>query len=262
MKKTVVAMMLLGAMLVPSAALAQTDDPSTDRATQAEPVEQPDLARDTAERDLDLDRVKEHALEAIAKRVEALSKAIERLGENQHVTAEHARTLIDDYEFHIRGLEALVAPIEAAESLAELRPLVESIVHEHWVFALQIPKGALTVASDSIIDATGHFASAYERLSNVLAALAEQGIELPEAEELLAESERLTNASAELVTPIPDTVLAITVEEMPEARSTIEAAREDVRSAHANLVEARENVQEIIRIIKEVIRGDRATDAA
>ncbi len=64
------------------------------------------------------------------------------------------------------------------------------------------------------------------------------------------------------MTPIPDIVLAITVEEMPEARSTLEAARADVRSAHDNLVQARENVREIIRIIKDAVGSDRATDAA
>lgn len=260
MKKTMVATLLVGTLLVPSAALAQTDEASPDRPVAQ--TDQADPVRDTAERDLNLDQVKENALEAITKRVEALTKAIDRIGANQHVTPEHARTLIDDYEFHIRGLEALVVPIEEAETLEELRPLVESIVKEHWVFALQIPKGALTVASDSITDATEHFSSVYERISNVLADLAERGIELPEAEELLAASEELTNEAAALVAPVPDTVLAITVEEMPEARSTLEAAREDVRSARDNLVESRENVQQIIRIIKDALGSDEVTDAA
>lgn len=261
MKKTLVAMMVLATVLVPSAAIAQTDDATADRPAQVEQAPETDQASD-AERHLDLERVKEHALEAITKRVEALTKAIERLEANQHVTPEHARTLIDDYEFHIRGLEALVAPIEAAETPEELRPLVESIVKEHWVFALQIPKGALTVASDSIIDATEHFSTVYERIENVLADLAEQGVELPEAEELLAESQRLTSEAADLVVSVPDTVLAIGVEEMPEARETLEAAREDVRAAHDNLVNARENVHQIIRIIKDALGSDGVTDAA
>jgi len=260
MKKTIVAMMLLGTVLVPSAAFAQTDDASTDRPVAQ--TDQADPARDTAERDLNLDQVKENALEAITKRVEALTKAIDRLEANEHVTPEHARVLIDDYEFHIVGLEALVGPIEAAETLEELRPLVESIVKDHWVFALQMPKGGLTVASDSITDATEHFTMVYERISNALADLAERGIELPEAEELLAESEVLTTEAANLVAPIPDTVLAIGVEEMPEARSTLEAAREDVRSARGNLVDARENVHQIIRIIKDALGSDGVTDAA
>ena len=272
MKKLMVAVMVLGAVLVPSAAFAQTDDAPADRAQPAQQTDQAqtdqtdqtrptDQVRD-GERDVDLDRVKKHALEAIAKRVEALTSAIARVSENPHLEPEHARVLVEDYEFHIAGLERLIEPIEAAETAEELRPLVESIVVDHWVFALQIPKGMLTVASDSITDATEHFNSVYERIENVLAELAEKGIELPEAEELLAESKRLTGNAAELVAPIPDIVLAITVEEMPEARETLEAARADVRAAHDNLVDARENVHQIVRIIKDALGSDVVSDQA
>lgn len=256
MKRTFIVTMVVAALLAPTAALAQTDDSSTDRADQVR-----DAAEDQV-RDLSIDDIKRHALAAIDKRVDALGGAIERVEQNRHVEPDHARALIDDYQFHIRGLESLVEPIEEAETVEELRPLVESIVVEHWVFALQIPKGMLIVASDSITDATEHFADAYERIQNALAQLAETGIELPEAEELLSEAQSWTDTAAATVAPIPDTVLSITVEQMPGARETLEAARADVRSAHGYLVDARENVQEIIRLIKDAVGSDELSDAA
>ncbi len=259
MKKTLVAAMILGTVLVPSTAFAQSDDaPERTDQTRTTDVREVDQVRDR----VDLEEAKARALEAIDKRVVALTDAIARIEANEHVEPEHARALIDDYEFHIRGLEALVGPIEEAETAEELRPLVESIVLEHWVFALQIPKGKLTVASDTILDATEHFDTAYARIENVLAELEEQGINLPGADALLEEARGLTEAAAELVSPIPDTVLAIAVEEMPEAREPLEAARADVRAAHDNLVQARENVREIVSIIKEALGTDAGTDAA
>lgn len=252
MKRSFVAILVAAAVLAPSAAIAQETDQARDTN-----VRETDQARDEVrDRDVDLDEVKKRALEAIAKRVEALTNAIGRIEANEHIEPEHARVLIEDYEFHIAGLERLVEPIEEAETAEELRPLVESIVVDHWVFALQIPKGKLTVAADATVDATEHFAGVFERIANVLEQLAERGIELPEAEELLDEAERLTAAAAETAGAIPAVVLAIQVEEMPEARSVLEAAHEDLRGAHANLVDARENVHQIIRIIKDAVGSD------
>lgn len=263
MKRTFVAILAAAAVLAPTAAIAQETDQAreTDQVREADQVRDGDQVRDR-EVDRDFDDVKERALEAIAKRVEALSNAIGRIEANEHVEPDHARALIEDYEFHIAGLERLVEPIEEAETPEELKPLVESIVVEHWVFALQIPKGKLTVAADSTVDATEHFSGVFERIENVLAQLSERGIELPEAEQLLDEAERLTAAAAETAGAIPAVVLAIQVEEMPEARSVLEAAHEDLRGAHGNLVDARENVHQIIRIIKDAVGSDEARSDA
>lgn len=263
MKKALIAIMILGTALAPTAAFAQTDDAPTDRSTDStvDQVRETDEVRDSVRHDLDA--IKERALEAIDVRVEALTNAITRLGQNQHVEPEHARALIDDYEFHIRGLEALVEPIKAAETAEELRPLVESIVTEHWVFALQIPKGMLTVASDSIMDATENFESMFERIASILERLEGAGINLPGATALLAEAEASTATAAELAAPVPDLVLPISVTEMPEAGETLRAAHADIRAAHDHLVDARQNIREIVEIVKRALDDtDVATDAA
>lgn len=243
MKRTTLTAAILAALLVvPTAAYAQTGDAPSDQSTDRQ-----------AEFHDQFEEAKERVLEALDKRVRALGEAIEGVNASEHLTAEHAATLIADYEFHRNGLEELRPSVEAAATPEELHLLAEQIVHEHWVFALQIPKGRLTHAADVIADASIHAGEVSVAFGEVLAELEAAGINVDEGWELLADMDELLGTALGLAEPVPSIVLGISVSEMPGASATIEQARVDIRAAHDTMLEVRDTATELRNFIRSVI---------
>lgn len=236
----VMALLLAAMMAVPTAALAQTDE-----VTDAPVVT--DRVHD------EFAGAKRHLLAALDRRVAALEGATVRAAEAPHLTPEHLATLTADYAFHIDGLRALRPEIEAATTPGQLHELGEKLVQEHWVFALQIPKGRLTNAADIIADAASQSVEVIARFDAALAELERLGIDVDEGWELLLELETQVARAEATAAPVPRTVLSIAVSEMPAASSTIEGARQDIRSAHDSIREAHGTARELAEFIRSVI---------
>lgn len=203
-----------------------------------------------AEAPADFDEAQERVLEAVDKRVEALDRALIEVAESEYLTADHAATLTADYEFHRAGLLELRPEIEAATTGEELRVLAEQVWKEHWVFALQIPKGRLTHGADVILHATSQASDVADQFDEALDELAASGVDIEQGERLLNELRDHISSAAGRAAPVPDLVLAIDVTEMPDAGSTLQQSRDDILIARDRMHDARDAAHELADFIR------------
>lgn len=240
MKRTsLIAVMVAALVAFPAVAWGQTDDPATDESDRAASV--------------DFDEAQDRVLEAVDKRVAALERALIEVAESEHLTEEHAAILTADYEFHRDGLLELRPEIEAATTAEELRSLAERVWKEHWVFALQIPKGRLTHAADLIVDAAAKADAVASEFGDALDQLEAMGIDVEEGRRLLNELSDHVADAADRAAPVPDAVLPIEVTEMPDANTILDQARTDIRTAHDRMLEARDTAHELAAFIRTQI---------
>jgi hypothetical protein len=246
-------------MVVPTVASAQTDtttdttapsDQVTDQATDRQTDAQTDAETD---RHRDLAAVKAKVLRSIDVRITAMDTALVRVEGSHHLTPGHKATLTADYRFHRDSLAALRIEVERAETLAELAPLAKKVVVEHWIFALQIPKGRLTNGADAVADASAKAGRVSDEFAQVLARLESNGVNVEEGWELLDDFNAEVGEAQVLAAPVPDLVLAIEVGQMPGASSTLDSARADLRKAHGSLVEARSVARQLVEFIRSVV---------
>ncbi len=258
MKLYVTALLAALMMAIPSVAIAQSETPTdavpsdqvTDQATDRQTDAQTDRETD---RHRNLAAAKAKVLRSIDKRITALDTALVRVEGSAHLTAAHKATLTSDYQFHRNGLADLRVEVERAETLAELAPLAKEVVVEHWIFALQIPKGRLTNGADAVADASVKAGRVSDEFAQVLARLEANGVDVEEGWELLDDFNAEVGEAQALAAPVPDLVLAIEVGQMPGATSTLDSARADLRKAHGSLVEARSIARQLVEFIRSVV---------
>lgn len=258
MKRYVTAVLVALMMAMPTVAMAQTDTPTdqapsdqaTDQATDRQTDGQTDRETD---RHRDLAPAKAKVLRSIDVRITALDAALVRVEGSHHLTVAHKATLMADYRFHRNGLADLRVEVERAETLAELAPLAKEVVVEHWIFALQIPKGRLTNGADAVADASAKAGRVSDEFAQVLARLEANGVNVEEGWELLNDFNAEVGDAQALAVPVPDLVLAIEVGQMPGAKSTLDSARGDLRKAHGSLVEARSIARQLVEFIRSVV---------
>ncbi len=258
MKRYVTALLVALMMAMPTAAMAQTDTPP-DSPTDTAPSDQVTDQATDRQRDAETDRhrdlapAKAKVLRSIDVRISALDAALVRVEGSHHLTAAHQATLMADYRFHRNGLADLRIKVEEAETLAELAPLAKQVIVEHWIFALQIPKGRLTNGADAVADASVKAERVSDEFAQVLARLEANGVNVEEGWELLDDFNAEVGEAQALAAPVPDLVLAIEVGQMPGAKSTLDSARADLRKAHGSLTEARSIARQLVEFIRSVV---------
>ncbi|MBK5266736.1 MAG: hypothetical protein JJE47_04820 [Acidimicrobiia bacterium] len=254
MKRFTTALLVALMMAMPSVAMAQTDTPTDERNRETVADQSTDQPTDQrTDRARDLEKAKAAVLRSIDVRIAALDAALVRVEGAAHLTAAHQATLTADYRFHRDELASLRGEVEAAETLLELAPLGKAVVEEHWIFALQIPKGRLTNAADVVAGVTVKAGRVSDELTQVLARLESNGINVEKGWELLEDFNAEVADAQQLAAPIPDIVLAIQVTQMPGAKSTLDSARADLRHAHGSLTEARSIARELVQFIRSVV---------
>jgi len=254
MKRFTTALLVALMMAMPSVAMAQTDTPTDEpnRETVTNQTTDQTTDQQTA-RGRDLEKAKSAVLRSIGVRIAALDSAMVRVEGAAHLTASHKATLTSDYRFHRDGLASLRVKVEATETLLELAPFGKAVVEEHWIFALQIPKGGLTNAADVVADVTVKAERVSDEFAQVLARLESNGINVEKGWELLEDFNAEVADAQLLAASIPDIVLAIQVTQMPGAQSTLDSARADLRRAHGSLTEARSIARELVQCIRSVV---------
>ena len=259
MKRYITALLVALMMVVPTVASAQTDtttdttmprDQVTDQATHRQTDAQTDAETD---RHRDLAATKAKVLRSIDVRITAMDTALVRVEGSHHLTPGHKATLTADYRFHRDSLAELRIEVERAETLAELAPLAKKVVVEHWIFALQIPKGRLTNGADAVADAVVKAERVSDEFAQVLARLEATGVDVEEGWNLLDDFNAEVGEAEVLAAPVADLVLAIEVGQMPGAASTLDSARADLRKAHGSLIEARSIARQLVEFIRSVV---------
>lgn len=237
---------------IPGTAFAQTDSvPGPDRPATDERVD------DRARRDRDLDAVKERILNAIERRLEALARMAETVEGNEHVSANHAAHLQNDYREATRILEAAAEDVEDAETFAELREIVPAAFEETLVNALLKPKTALVLGSHTAVAATERMGIFADRLQDIIDRLAERGFEMEEAQAALDEMTALLAEAETSAEPVAENVVGLDPGDWPEpAQSTLAGAHDDLQRARGHLRGAHQQAQETVQAIREALTTD------
>jgi len=231
---------------VPGAALAQ-EVTTTERTQQ-----QPDVERAGRW----VEAVKERALEAIDKRLDTIDDLEGAIERSDTVHPGHAGQLAGDLRSSAAGLESLAAKIERTDDLATLRTLVPKIFEDYRIYAVVAPKVHLVLTADAAGAVAELLEGATSTLGTALDRLAEHGIDVGDAESLLAEMERLVASGGEAADAVPDMVLGLTPADYPGSSETLRAAHSELRDAGDDLRMAGQNAHEIVRFIVSVIGTD------
>lgn len=246
----------------PTAAFAQSDEAPTDEKRPTDRVtDRPvDVRPDDRPSDR-FDEIKKRALNAIERRLETIARLERNIAGNEHVTDDHAGTLLRDLADAAEGLKELARKIEAAETPEELRPLVESIVVDYRIFTVVAPKVHEVLASDTLVWIGKRLDGFAERLGEWIARAKEAGFDVTKVERLLDEMNKLIDEGVRLADPVAEKVIDLQPEDWPEpAQELLRQGRTQLHDAAGNLRGAHQAGREIVKCLRELIGHDRPTD--
>ena len=239
--KRLAAVVTMSALLVavPGTAFAQT-----------EPVES---SVADADRPDTIDQLKRRALEAIEKRLEAITRWTGTVETNEQLDPDHRARLLADLGATSRGLNSLADDIEAATTYSELGRLIPKIVEDYWVFALLGPKVHLVIAADVMADINDRFDEVAASIQEAIDRLEEAGFDPTAAQAALDRMQAHLVAASTLIGPVPGTVLALRPADMPEAGADLRIARADLESAAEELRAAQQAAHKAVEAITDAI---------
>ncbi len=234
---------------VPGVAVAQETTTTTER-----PAEAPDRQETAAEREARwFETIKARALKAIEKRLGTIDNLQAAINRSASVDPDHAEQLLSELRASASGLESLASEIRAAEDFETLRALIPKIFEDYRIYAVVAPKVNLVLVSDAAGTVAGRLAEAADLLGVVLDRLAENGVDVADAEATLAEMERLVAAGAESAGSVPGMVLGLTPADYPGSSEVLRSAHSVLESARTDLRAAGQNAHEIVRFIRSVV---------
>lgn len=233
---------------VPVVATAQTDreSPPRDGTVTSDEV-----------RTGDFERAKAHVIKQIERRLEALDRLTGKIEAAEHLTADHAASLLRDVATAREVLRAGLAAVEATTTPEELREIAPPIFENTLVFALLAPKSHEVIASDAVTNATERFTDFGAKLQEALDRIgAETDVDTSEAQANLDEMLRLVNAAATAGGPVAAKVIGLQPADWPDPAQT------DLREGKAALDEARRSLRESRALAKSVVEFIRSIAAA
>jgi len=233
---------------VPGAALAQetttTERPAEDR-----------QAADTERRAEWFAALQTRALDAIEKRLGTIDDLEAAINRSTTVHDDHADQLLAELRASAAGLETLAGDVRAAEDLATLWELVPKIFEDYRIYAVVAPKIHLVLVADAAGAIAGRLEQATGTLGDALDRLGEIGIDVTDAEVLLAEMKESVASGATSAASVPDTVLDLTPADYPGSSETLRSAHSVLKSARTDLQLAGETAHDIVRFIVGALGG-------
>ena len=206
-----------------------------------------------------VEAVKARALEATDKRLATIDDLQAAIDRSQTVEPDHAGRLKGELQSSQSGLEALARKIDDADDLTTLRDLVPQIFENYRIYAVVAPKVHLVLAGDAGTAVAARLDEAADRLGEALDRLEESGVDVSDAEALLAEMQRLVASGGDAAASVPDVVIGLKPSDYPESTEVLRSAHEVMKSARSDLRTAGESAHEIVRFIKSVV-GDGTTN--
>jgi len=227
---------LAAALLVaafPLAVSAQVDEPATELHRSEE----------------HLAKAKEHVIEQINRRLVALDRMADKVSGEEHITTDHASSLLAHYETAGEVLVAGISDVAAAQSLDELRDVARPIIENTLVFALQRPRTRAVNASDHAEVTGERHEELAAKLQNALDGLAEAGVDIAEPQADLDAAIELLTAAVATASPVAETVIDLTPGD--DFAGPLADARGSLEEARSKLAEARELARGVARFIRE-----------
>lgn len=206
----------------------------------------------------DLATLKARATAEIDKRITRLNAQIKRVGEMERLSTEQKASITAELSAQVTALTALKAKIAADTDVATVKEDMKSITKAHRVYAVSMPKAAITAAADRIMNVAAQMETFSAKLSARITAAASVEVKaaLADMNAKIADAKVQAQAGAALVANLQadngDTAIAASnAEALKSAKAKIEAGQADLKAARKDM-----------EIIMKGIRGNSEVKAS
>lgn len=185
--------------------------------------------------------------EKIDERIARMKAQIARVNDMERLSDEQKAAITADLTAQIAALTELKGKIANETSTTTLKELTQSITKSYRVYAVTMPKAAITAAADRIMTVVGQMESFSTKLSARIDAAKAAGTDVAAAETAyadftakVADAKLQAQAAANLVAGLQadngDTaVQASNAETLKSAKAKIDAAQADLKAARADI---------------------------
>ena len=198
-----------------------------------------------------MDEVKSRCLHQIERRHNALAGVKRRMAQSRFLTDEHEAALVQNVDSTAASLSRLADVIQGEDNFEELRAECRSIVDDHRVFVLVLPRVRLIVASDAELAAARRLTDVADRLQTQIDEAKADGRDTAEAERDLATMRNHIQVAQDHAGGVYASVINITPaqynsnhEILDGARGAVRAAKDALRAAVAAGREVRQDLGE------------------
>ncbi|HKA69936.1 MAG TPA: hypothetical protein VKG85_12555 [Actinomycetes bacterium] len=198
----------------------------------------PTVADDTSTDDA-LATLKVRVTHRIDLRLATLARLDRRVDRAEHLAGDHRDTLSSLIDDEVAALTELRAQVAEASTRDELRADVESMVTDHRIFILVLPKIRLTLVADRELAVVARLGQVHDKLAERIDRAEAAGRDTGRAAELLDAMQAQLDAAAAEVNGQVDRLLAIEPgPDRPALRSALDEVRESLRAARQDLRDA------------------------
>lgn len=191
----------------------------------------------------------------ITRRITSLQSKLERIDSMEKLTDEQKAALKTQVQNEITTLQALLEKIKGSSDVQTLKTEVQSIVKEHRVYSMVMPKLTLLAAANRLNNTADQMGSLSAKLQIRIDEAKAAGKDVSAAETNLADmNEKIADAKKQAESAIT-AVSALTPTEYPENKTTLMNARKMIQTGYQNLVAARKDVN----AIRKSLRSEKET---
>ena len=190
----------------------------------------------------DIAVVKARATKEIDGRITRLNAQIARIGAMERLSAEQKASITAELNAQVAALTTLKATIAAETDIAAVKEDLKSITKAYRVYAVSMPKAAITAASDRIMHIVAQMEGFATKLSARVAAAgsSEATAALSDFNLKVADAKVQAQAAASLVAGLSAdngdaTIAASNAQALKSAKAKIDAAQADLKAARKDI---------------------------
>lgn len=190
----------------------------------------------------DIAVVKARATKEIDGRITRLNAQITRIGTMERLSAEQKASITAELNAQVTALTTLKATIAAETDIAAVKEDLKSITKAYRVYAVTMPKAAITAASDRIMHIVAQMEGFSAKLSArvTTAGSAEASAALSDFNLKVADAKVQAQAAASLVAGLSAdngdaTIAASNTAALKSAKAKIDAAQADLKAARNDI---------------------------
>ncbi len=210
-------------------------------------------SRETARTDA-ISSAKERAGQEIQRRIGNLEKSLARVSGMKRLSDSDKAALSSSLQGEISALTTLDATIANDTATTSLRADIQSITKSYRVYALVLPRAALTAAADRVLSVAAQLSALESKLSARIAA-APAGTDVASLQSTLADMQgNIENAKTQANAAISEAAALTPDNGAPAAAaanaSALKDARSKVQAGQQYIVVARKDAENIVKGIR------------
>lgn len=195
-------------------------------------------------------KVQARGAEKIDERIEKMQKQIARIAKMERLSDEQKASITAELTAQIAAVTTLKASIATETDPAKIKELMQSVTKEHRVYALTMPKAALTAAADRIMKVVAQMESFTVKLEERVTASgsADAATALADFKVKIADAKVQAQAAASLVAGLSvdngDAAIAAS------NTAALKSAKEKIDTAQKELKDARKDIGVILKAVR------------